>query len=232
LFIEVPFNDLSILIKGTVASACFSSHQVNAVGGHHNLPTAFRCAPSFRGCGNGPGQSLVANKPPAGNPGKNRYNKDRSADDTPGETVKKHDRSWLTLVSFLIATTLASSLVFALAFAAVTAAIGGESAQAADEPQLDPITTEQTFSGVITDARCDARHTNRQKNASECSRVCVRHGSNYVIIDGDKKYELIGELRQIAEFAGQRVSLAGVLDGQTIKVSSASLQAQDKRGGQ
>ena len=74
--------------------------------------------------------------------------------------MKKHDRSWLTLVSFLIATTLASSLVFALAFAGVTAVIG-ESAQAADEPQVDPITTEQTFSGVITDARCGARHTNR-----------------------------------------------------------------------
>jgi hypothetical protein len=145
--------------------------------------------------------------------------------------VKKHDRSWLTLVSFLIATTLASSLVFALAFAGVTAVIG-ESAQAADEPQLGPIATEQTFSGVITDARCGARHTNREKNASECSRVCVRRGSNYIIINGDKKYELIGELRQIDEFAGQRVNLTGVLDRQTIKVSSATLQAEDRRGDQ
>ena len=173
----------------------------------------------------------IANKPPAGNPGKSLYNKDRSADETPGETVKKHDRSWLTLVSFLIATTLASSLVFALAFAGVTAVIG-EPAQAADEPQVDPITTERTFSGVITDARCGARHSNREKSASECSRACVRHGSNYIIVNGDKKYELIGELREVAEFAGQRVSLTGVLDGQTIKVSSASLQAEDRRGGQ
>lgn len=145
--------------------------------------------------------------------------------------MKKH-RSWLTLVSFLVATTLASSLVFALAFAAVTAAIGGESAQAADEPQVDPITAQQTFSGVITDARCGARHRNREKSASECSRMCVRHGSNYTVVDGDKKYELTGELREVAEFAGQRVSITGVLDGQTIKVSSATLEAEDKRGGQ
>ena len=144
--------------------------------------------------------------------------------------MKKHDRSWLTLVGFLIATTLASSLVFALAFAGVTAVIG-ESAQAADEPQVEPITTERTFSGVITDARCGARHTNPEKNASECSHLCVRHGSNYIVVDGDKKYELIGELRQIAEFAGQRVRFTGVLDGQTIKVSSTSLQAEDRRGG-
>jgi hypothetical protein len=157
--------------------------------------------------------------------------KDRSAHETPGETVKKQERSWLSLVSFLVATTLASSLVFALAFAGVTAVIG-ESAQAADDPQMTPITTGQTFSGVITDARCAARHTNREKSASECSRTCVRHGSNYIIVDGDKKYELIGELRQIAEFAGQRVSLTGVLDGQTIKVSSATLQAEDRHGGQ
>jgi hypothetical protein len=145
--------------------------------------------------------------------------------------VKKHDRSWLTLVCFLIATTLASSLVFALAFAGVTAVIG-EPAQAADELQVDPITTERTFSGVITDARCGAKHTNPEKNASECSRLCVRHGSNYIVVDGDKRYELIGELREIADFAGQRVNLTGVLDGQTIKVSSATLRAEDRRGGQ
>jgi hypothetical protein len=148
---------------------------------------------------------------------------------TAGDIVKQHNRSWLTLVSFFLATTLASSLVFAVVFAGVTAVIGDESAQAADEPQVDPILPGHTFSGVITDARCGPRHTDRTKSASECARACVGNGSRYTIVDGDRKYELTGELRQVGEFAGRRVTVTGNLDGETIKVSSVNLQAERGR---
>jgi hypothetical protein len=143
-----------------------------------------------------------------------------------GDIVKKDNRSWLTLVSFFLATTLASSLVFAVVFAGVTAAIGDEPAQAADETQVDPIVPSQTFSGVITDARCGAKHTNSRLNASECVKTCVRNGSRYTMVDGDRKYELKGELRPIDELAGQRVTLTGILDGGTIRVMSANLRAE------
>lgn len=144
--------------------------------------------------------------------------------------MKKHSRSWPTLVGFFLLTTLASSLVFAAMFAGVTAAIGDESARAADEPQADPIAPGQTFSGVVTDMRCGARHTTEGKSAAECATTCVHNGSRYAIVDGDRKYELAGELRQIREFAGQRVTLTGVLDGETIQVTSASLQAEGGPG--
>ncbi len=146
--------------------------------------------------------------------------------------MKQNNRSWLTLIGFFLVTTLASSLVFAAVFAGVTTAIGDESAQPADEPRVDPTLPGQTFSGVITDARCGPRHTNHAKNASECARACVAKGSSYTIIDGDRRYELTGELRQIGEFAGQRVTLAGVLEGETIRVSSVSLQAERGRAQQ
>jgi energy-converting hydrogenase Eha subunit E len=139
--------------------------------------------------------------------------------------VRRNDRSWLTLLAFFAVTTLASSLVLAALFAGVTVAIaGGEAPQVSAGPQVDPTIPSQTFSGVITDARCGSRHRNSNQSPPECARACVREGSRYTVVDGDKNYELAGNLSHLDSFAGQRVALTGVLDGNTIKVSSASLQ--------
>jgi hypothetical protein len=142
-----------------------------------------------------------------------------------GGVVKHFDRSWLSLLGFFAVITLGSSLIFATVFAGVTAAFaGGESAQAADDQQVDPLVPSRTFSGMITDAHCGARHMNSKNSASECVRMCVRNGSRYIIVDGDKNYELAGNPGQFGQLAGQRVSISGVLSEGTIKVSSASPQ--------
>jgi len=135
--------------------------------------------------------------------------------------VKSRDRSWLSLLGFFVVITLGSSLIFAIVFAGVTAAIAGdESAQAAHEQEVDPIVPGQTFSGMITDAHCGSRHTDSRNSASECVRMCVRNGSRYVMVDGDKSYELAGPADQFVRLAGQRISLTGVVMGGAIKVSS------------
>jgi hypothetical protein len=141
-----------------------------------------------------------------------------------GGVVKQH-RSWLSLLVFFAVITLGSSLIFAVVFAGATAAFaGGESAQAADEQQVDPLVPGQTFSGVITDSHCRARHMDSKSSASECARMCVRNGSSYSMVDGDRNYELAGNATGLSQLAGQRVSVIGVLSGSTIKVSSASPQ--------
>jgi hypothetical protein len=56
----------------------------------------------------------------------------------------------------------------------------------------------------------------------------VRNGSRYAIVNGDKEYELVGELWQIGQFAGQWMTLTGVLDRETIKVSSARLATGER----
>jgi hypothetical protein len=138
--------------------------------------------------------------------------------------VKPHDRSWFTLIAYFLLTTLASSLVFAAVFAGVTAAIG-DSTKTADELQAEPVVPGQHFSGIITDAHCGSKHEDSEKDPSDCATICVRNGARYAIVNGDRKYELVGELWQIGQFAGQWVNLTGVLDGGTIKVSSARLGA-------
>ncbi|HXM22899.1 MAG TPA: hypothetical protein VN948_16690 [Terriglobales bacterium] len=139
--------------------------------------------------------------------------------------VKQYDRSWLKLLAFFAVATLASSLVFAAVLAGVTVAVaGGEPPQIPDNQQVDPAVPGHAFSGLITDAHCGARHTDSERSASECARMCVRNGSRYILVDGDRKYELAGNQSQFGELAGQGVSLTGVLSGDTIKVSSASSQ--------
>jgi len=139
-----------------------------------------------------------------------------------GGIVKHTNRSWLSLFGFFAVLTLASSLIFAAVFAGVTAAIAsGESAQTTDNQQVDPLVPAQTFSGMITDADCRSRHTDSKMSAAECTRMCVRNGSRYVMVNGDKNYEPTGAPQQLSELAGQRVNLIGVLSGDAIKVSSA-----------
>jgi hypothetical protein len=152
--------------------------------------------------------------------------KSRIADATLRGIVKQHDRSWFTLIACFLLTTLALSLVFAAVFAGVTAAIG-DSGQTGDELQVEPVVPGQNFFGIVTDAHCVSTHEDSDKNASDGARICVRNGSRYAIVNGDvngdKEYELVGELWQIGQFGGQWMTLTGVLARETIKVSSARL---------
>ena len=135
--------------------------------------------------------------------------------------MRQHDRSWLKLIAYPALSTLASSLLFAAVLASVTLAIAaGEPPHAPDEQPADPAVPAQIFSGIITDSHCRSRHTDPQKSASECVRMCVGNGSTYMIANGDKEYALAGNLEQVGQLAGQRVSLVGVLKENIINVSS------------
>lgn len=137
-------------------------------------------------------------------------------------------RSWLSLLGFFAVVTLGSSLIFAAVFAGVTAVIaGGGAAQASDDQQVDPIVPAQTFSGIITDSHCAARHVDTKRSAAECTRICVSNGSKYLLVNGDKNYEITGDSAQISQLAGQRVKVTGALAAGRIKVTSATALVAD-----
>lgn len=54
--------------------------------------------------------------------------------------------------------------------------------------------------------------------------MCVRNGSGYVLVDGDKTYTLSGDGSQFGGLAGERVSVTGTLDGETLRVNSIHAQ--------
>jgi hypothetical protein len=147
-----------------------------------------------------------------------------------GGIVKQRDRSWLSLLAFFTVTTLALSLVLAAVVAGFTVAIaGGGPPQMSEDQSVDPTVPGRTFSGIITDAHCGPRHADSEQSASGCARMCVRNGSKYIMVDGDRNYELAGNPSLLDRLAGERVSLIGVLNGDTIKVSSASPQVATER---
>ena len=47
----------------------------------------------------------------------------------------------------------------------------------------------QTLTGEVSDAMCGAKHQ-MTGNTADCTRACVKHGSKYALVVGDKVYTL------------------------------------------
>jgi hypothetical protein len=134
---------------------------------------------------------------------------------------------WLRLLSFLVVSVLGSSITFAIVLASATVVVAGsEPAQTRDEA-VNPAVVGESFTGVITDARCAARRAAYKPDASECARECVRSGSQYSIVSGETNYQVAGNLDHFDDLAGQHVTVVGRLDGSTINVISVRSQEEE-----
>lgn len=79
----------------------------------------------------------------------------------------------------------------------------------------------QTLTGVITDDMCGRNHTMMPgKPDSECIRACVKAGSHYALLVGDKVYVLKGDAKQFDQLAGKKAKVSGDVTGTTVAVSS------------
>ena len=84
----------------------------------------------------------------------------------------------------------------------------------------------QTFTGVLSDAMCGAKHMLPGKTDAECTRECVKANSKYALVVDQKVYTLAGSQDQLSPLAGKRVRVTGEQSGNTITVKSIS--AADK----
>lgn len=82
----------------------------------------------------------------------------------------------------------------------------------------------QTFNGVVSDTMCGKKHMMPGMSDAKCVQACVKEGSSYALVVGDKVYTLAGKPDSIAPFAGKHVRVQGEASGSSIKV--ASIQAQ------
>ena len=102
----------------------------------------------------------------------------------------------------------------------------GAVAPAAREPisSQSPIRTEtQTYDGMVTDSHCGAKHSTAiGRTATDCAIICVRAGSQFVLIDGDTRYLLDGDPVTLKQVAGQRARIIGTLNGKTISVEAVT----------
>jgi hypothetical protein len=79
----------------------------------------------------------------------------------------------------------------------------------------------QSLTGVVTDEMCGKKHTMMPgKPDADCVRECVKAGSNYALVVGDKVYTLKGDTKKIDPFAGKKVKVSGDVTGTTVAVTS------------
>jgi len=119
-----------------------------------------------------------------------------------------------------------AAIGFAIIVAAGSAALADrqspDSEAQGQQQTISPAPSGGTYQGVVTDSRCGARHTrNSRLNPTECARLCVRQGASYILVDGNRRYKLVGSEEALEKFAGQRIRVSGTRQGETIQVSSA-----------
>ena len=110
-----------------------------------------------------------------------------------------------------------SRFAIALATAFLGATLCVSSALAANKPQA--------FTGKVSDAMCGANHM-MGGEASDCTRVCMRKGSKYALVVGDKVYTLDtsdkATLDQLDKLADQQAKVTGEANGDSIAVLSVA----------
>jgi hypothetical protein len=77
-----------------------------------------------------------------------------------------------------------------------------------------------TLTGTVSDSMCGKKHMMAGKSAAECTRACVKEGSDYALVVGDKIYTLKGDKAAIDKFAGANVIVKGKLTGSTVTMES------------
>jgi hypothetical protein len=86
---------------------------------------------------------------------------------------------------------------------------------------------DASWTGYIADSKCGAGAAN--DNARECTLKCVKAGAKYVFVnDSDKKIYVIDDQSKVAEHAGHHVTVKGIADGGTLKLTSIEMAPKTK----
>ena len=83
----------------------------------------------------------------------------------------------------------------------------------------------ETHVGVITDTMCGKDHAPMKVSPdSKCVVQCVKHGSKFALLEGDKVYTL-SDQQTPERFAGQKVKITGQLYEKTGILKVESIEA-------
>jgi hypothetical protein len=89
---------------------------------------------------------------------------------------------------------------------------------------LPAFAAEQTWDATISDSMCVLKHESgaegQHTTDPDCTRDCVRGGSMYVLLVGEKVYKVANQDHaDLPTFAGQSVRVTGEVAGDTITVT-------------
>ena len=76
------------------------------------------------------------------------------------------------------------------------------------------------WTGTVSDAMCGKDHGG--KPADKCTMGCVKKGSAFALVVGDKVYTLEGKTEGLDKLAGAKAKVTGKLAGDKITVESVA----------
>jgi len=95
---------------------------------------------------------------------------------------------------------------------------------------------EKTWDGVISDARCNGKHSKAEHGSQtdsdhDCVTKCVAGGSKYVFVSGGKTYQIANQsFADLKAHGGHSVALTGEMKDDSITVSKiAAAKASTKK---
>jgi hypothetical protein len=85
---------------------------------------------------------------------------------------------------------------------------------------IPALASAATFTGVVTDDMCGAKHMMPGKSDAVCTRECVKRGAHFALSVKDKVYILDGKTAEVDKFAGSKATVQGNLNGNVLTVSA------------
>ena len=80
--------------------------------------------------------------------------------------------------------------------------------------------SNQSLTGTVSDPMFGQNHMMQGKTPAQCTRECVKQGSDLALVSGGKVYTLKGTKTQFDKLAGENVIVKGNVSGTTISVNS------------
>lgn len=77
----------------------------------------------------------------------------------------------------------------------------------------------ESWTGVISDDACAAKHTPATPADQRCAASCIRSGGKAVLVSGDKVYAIENQ-GVVKGHEGQKVTVTGKLSGDTVHIDS------------
>ncbi len=96
------------------------------------------------------------------------------------------------------------------------------------------LAAEKSWTGTISDAKCNGKHAKAEHGAQadsdhDCVTKCVAGGSKYVFVAGGKTYQIANQdFADLKDHGGHKVKLSGEMKGDSITVSKIEMGAPAK----
>ena len=97
------------------------------------------------------------------------------------------------------------------------------------------LAAEKTWTGVISDAKCNGKHAKAEHGSQmdsdhDCVTKCVAGGSKYVFVAGGKTYQIANQdFASLKDHGGHTVKLSGEMKGDSITVSKIEMPAAKEK---